>query len=991
MRYLMPALLCVACHSGETPDAKPKGPAPATAAARIPDPGPRYHRTARQVAPENLPDAEAKVAGWLAADGHAYLAFPLPDGVSGTEEPASLALNVEGDRHGFAVVAADATGKPQVLVRLAGADAPADVTVTLLRAASMPHRDKPKPGAVQKVVAKGASAAPKADGLDARFFAAASAWFDRHGTASWHGAQPFYRFASSRLSVLPAKKGPAGKPAAKGTEVPRRTDIADLMNLYSGAESIEEALQSDRGLLLRGAPAQDRTVPLADVQALSLTAHPWDKLLADLKKSPTVEPLARYVPQDVLYVHFHDLRQFVAIARELDEWITPLGRLAEGSAGERHFTDTLETQLAVERTLLSEKLGNLAASGVALIAGDPYLREGTDVALLFQVKDRALLEGTLGVFEANAKAKRPDVAATTYKIGEREVRLFGTADRTIEQHRLWIDDQVLVIANSRAALERLVAVKDGKRPPLADAGDFKYLRAVYPFDPQAEDGFVFIGDAAVQAVTAPASKILEARRMEADADLRAVAYAALLYGWLEGKRPESLDALVASGLLDPKEKTHADGSPIAFDPERGPSSSFGRMTALVPLAEQSIDKVTPAEKDAYDRFRNSYETYWRRYLDPIAVRVRRVDDGRDYELDARMLPLVSGTEYDDLTRMVGATTVGLASPGDGLRFTFAIGKDASLRRDFDQMGQMMTGHSEIGLSWLGDWAMAGFNDHSALWDALLQTGEVAGFDANPDAGPEDAKEVLARLPVYAGVHVRDKLALGATLTALRAFQQQAAKDMVEWTDDKPYRDVSVTVIREKVEAGSKASPLALYYALPRDVLVLALNRPTLEAQIEEVLGGRVPGADPKAPAAQAAVEVRPAGPDGWLVRSGLALMESDAVEGNDAARLAEEALVRGRGAPADADAHRRAGLDWLGEEPVSPYGGAFKVGDHGVITHAVYGSALAPSIPEQPVPGGSADALLKRLASVRMSLGFEGEGDSRGLHAALSWANRAGP
>ena len=44
---------------------------------------------------------------------------------------------------------------------------------------------------------------------------------------------------------------------------------------------------------------------------------------------PVVEPLAAYVPHDMLYVHFHDLRTLVRLAADLDELVTPLVRVLE--------------------------------------------------------------------------------------------------------------------------------------------------------------------------------------------------------------------------------------------------------------------------------------------------------------------------------------------------------------------------------------------------------------------------------------------------------------------------------------------------------------------------------------------------------------------------------------------------------------------------------------------------------------------------------------
>ncbi len=986
------AALLLACHEDPQPTPPPGAGASAAQAApaseaakRAPDPGPTLKRTTGPIAAESLPDAAVDASAKQVSAGHFLFAAPLPADIA-ADAPLDVTLEVQGDRHGVAVVEAAPGQDPRLLVRLTGDAAPADgLTLQATRAAHLPTKwSKATPGRRQKIAVKGAAGAKAEPALAQAFFTAAAARFDRLGRVDWRTTVPFYQFASGRLALM---AGQAGGPRAVAVTPPSRTEIAELMSLYSGMQSVNEALQHDRGLRL-GADTAKATVPVASIAGVPLPAHPWDTMIAELKKAPVVEPLASFVPHDALYVHFHDLRSLVAFAREMDEWITPLGRVIEASAGERHFTQAYERQIIIERTILSEKLGHLAAKGVALVAADPFLREGTGLALMFHVRDRTLLETTLGAFEAKARAAHADLKEETWRAGERDVRLLATPDRVVHQHKVWLADDVLVLANSRALVEQLAAVKDGKATPLANAGDFKYMRAVYPFDEKAEDGFVFVSDAFVQKVTGPRAKILAARRMAAAADLAAVAHAALLHGWFEGQRPADVAALVKSGFLDAAETKHADGAPIALHPERGPSSAWGRPAMLVPIDEHPLDRVTEAEKLAYEQFRESYQRYWRQFVDPIGVRVRRVDGGRALALDARILPIIEGTDYDDVIGLVGDTTVAMASPGDGLRFTFAVGKEAKLRRELDQMGRMMTGQDKVGLGWLGDWVMVGVGDHSALWDLAILDGDLPGAARPEDMDSRGEMAALARSPFYAGVHVKDKLSLGAALTALRAFQQQAARDFIEWTEDAVYRDVGVSVLREKSDGTRPANPLALYYAMPKDALVLAINRPTIEAMIDDVLAGRVPGAAGGEPA-QAAFEVRPLAGDGWLVKTLLGLIEKGVADGHAAAADAETALRRGLpGANLDGEAHRDAALAWLGAEPRSPHGGAFSTSDDG-LTHSIYGSELAPILPEIPVPGAPIGEIAAKLASLRMALAFEGEKNHRALHATVAWENRA--
>jgi hypothetical protein len=923
--------------------------------------------------------------------GHLYLRAVLPEDVGESSLPWDA--RVEGPRHGLACL-----GGGRLWVRLVGAEPLAAALTLEIRApADDSYDQRARPAKVWKLqlgprVATDAPAEASAD-LDLRrgFFEALAAHFERT-TRGWPPRQDsFASFAAGRANLL------AGQAEGRLQPLPSRqarTELGEAMSLYTGMSSVHEALQADRGLLLRSPGREARTLPASSLQGVGLAAHPWEAMLKTLGLQPKLELLAGRVPQDVLYAHFNDVRTFVSLTGEVDELGTPLAQIFENQPGDQGIGARYEEELMVERLGLAEKLGHLAASSLAVVAGDPFLREGTDLAVLFQIRDRTALLAALELYEARARQRHPDLALEQLELAGVPVRLASTPDGSVRQYRAE-QAGVLFLSNSRAGLERLLLVGQEKLPSLAQSGDFRYMRALYPASEDPQEGFLFLSDAFVAKAVSPRTKILASRRLAAQADLLALGYAALLHGWLEGKRPASADELLQAGLLTPADLADADGRPLAFDPARGASSSYwGRPHAMRPLADVELENISPEEQQAYERFRETYQSYWRRYIDPVAARLRWVDGGAGLEADVRILPILENSDYDELLERAGKKTVAAPRLRGAVQWTFAVGEQAGLRRELDQLGQMVLPGQGALLGWLGDWVMAGLLDTSGLWDAAVLA------EAIPTTAPEQQDQdktlwkFLPRIPAYAGAHVRNKVALAAVLTALRQKAEQAAPGMVRWDTGASYRGVPIVEISAS-EDQREGPRSVLQYATVEDVFVITLGRETMEALIDARLDGSLPASGAPAAGAsdgQALLAAVSLGPDSWLTRVGLGLLEAGVRSANRQAFRWLETLSRGLvGLPKDGAALRLAALGYLGFEPVCPNGGAFQDTAPGRLSHPVYGTPERPVYPELPLPDTPATRVLRSLAALEMSLAFEGEGDSRGLHARVALHRRPGP
>lgn len=345
------------------------------------------------------------------ADGHTWLAFPLPtsaqsDTPSATEvTPVRFRYRGEGFAYA-ARVPGPTQSKDEVIVRVVGAMPEAALKFTVERdrylwwTNSFPSFD------LQEITVEVPPDLPDDGEMPKAFFRGMARDLQATGTRSFAPAPPFVAFATARCERLgDLTRYDAGmRPTQE-----RKTDLAEAMSLYTGMTSVNEALQTDRGLMLRSGlgHAKDQTVPLATVEGVPLPPHPWDEMLTKAQKVPKIEAMAQHIPQEMLYLHMSDLRTAIRMANDADDWLESLIHAVEARPAASHLIARYERELMLERMGLAETLGPLAVDGLAITLGDPFIREGTDVSLVFEVKERALLMTALSAYEAKARIAYP--------------------------------------------------------------------------------------------------------------------------------------------------------------------------------------------------------------------------------------------------------------------------------------------------------------------------------------------------------------------------------------------------------------------------------------------------------------------------------------------------------------------------------------------------------------------------------------------------------
>ena len=292
------------------------------------------------------------------------------------------------------------------------------------------------------------------------------------------------------------------------------------------------------------------------------------------------------------------------------------------------------------------------------------------------------------------------------------------------------------------------------------------------------------------------------------------------------------------------------------------------------------------------------------------------------------------------------------------------------------MERELKGMQGIKLSWIGDWAGVLLYGTSAVWDGVLLGGlREQSEPVTPDAkrGRRELEDnLLDRIPAVGVVHIRNPLALAATLTALKQTVETAAPNLVKWSVGGERRGAQiVTVTSNEMPGFIRIPPLALHYTTAKDLLLVSLSRPALEWAIDATLDGSMPrpvAIDPKGslPGArqtdpdrrQAGIQIDLGAEESFFVRAAQVYLEADASEAAGAVLRDVEALLRGLGkadgsGPVDTAALRPAALGLLGYDPTAAHGGTFRLGGSGTVIHSRYGSTDARRLPGPDAPPGA--------------------------------------
>ena len=168
-------------------------------------------------------------------------------------------------------------------------------------------------------------------------------------------------------------------------------------------------------------------------------------------------------------------------------------------------------------------------------------------------------------------------------------------------------------------MRRFIETGEGK-DSLGKSAEFRHARTVMPLA-RDDTVFVYLSDAFFRNMAGPHYWVEMRRRLEATADIELVEMASLASA-TEGKPGESIDELVSGGFLPPWFGPRPTAAPSVLDEDEVRDSLRGGRGHFVPIPDVPVERITPAEAEAYRKFLDFYHAKWGR-LDPMIVGIKR--------------------------------------------------------------------------------------------------------------------------------------------------------------------------------------------------------------------------------------------------------------------------------------------------------------------------------------------------------------------------------
>jgi hypothetical protein len=811
------------------------------------------------------------------------------------------------------------------------------------------------------------------------------------------GYYPFAREATARKYGVPAPSIASGWLASSREWLDRQ-----MYETTTGAAAIAESLQLHRMLNASLRDTKDRSVPIARVQGIDIAEHPWEKMMAG--KQPAPEPLAKLVPHDNYYLHFKNVRKFIELGELLDQWGTNLVRAYELTSRDYQLKQRYERQICLKSTWMGKTLGPAVIRGLAVTGSDGYLREGSDVTVIFQVTNRPLFLAAVEPFIDEARKEfAGQLREAKEPYHEITIESYATPLREVSLHRAMFGDYV-VYSNSPVGVRRVIDTHQGRHKALADSLDFQYMRTVFRLDEPEEDGFAFLSDPFIRQLVGPASKIKEKRRLEALTSMYMVTHGALFTAWETAKLPNDQKLLMEVSGLKPEEVYAPEGNGVTWDRTRQTAVSdvYNTLRFTTPLIELPIDLITPQEEQDYLRFRAEYMGLWRQFFDPIGMRFALKDER--VQVDTYILPLVRTSRYNELRQRTGGGTTtfdtATISPKTLVQFVSHISTEAPERNHLAQAMNLLGGRVR-GLDWLGDWFMIRLDD-SPIYGRIAQRWlrrEMEPQDqVNWDEELRESARLFFQVPLTVGVGIKNTLVFAGVLAAVKSTLNDVLPGAITWEPMEPaYKGVSIVriqatetgVIGQELNRNRKpeqpAITPAIYYALIDGTWYASLSEEPLKELIDRSVARRE-GKEPEKKGEKVQVNnslylaPEAAAKAGDFIRTYLEWETHKRALANNPILYAlfHSGLVAEN---ATADAVNGAALRYFGYLPVSPDGAgyAFESRTDEVVNRR-HGSLRRPQLHTALATDAPLGRLLEQLRTLRADLRFREDG----IHTVLT-------
>lgn len=369
-----------------------------------------------------------------------------------------------------------------------------------------------------------------------------------------------------------------------------------------------------------------QTIPGVPLQDLD-----WDKIPSE--NVFVSDPLASNIPSDQYAIFFPSFRCYSDLVTESETSGALLLDTLSPTIEDSRMLSLYETQLCLSLGQFAKSIGDQLVGSLAITGTDPYLRGGSEVAVLMQTQiPEALTAAVKGMQQQTLKS----VAGCQQTHGEIDGKPWTAVvspARHISSYVMKTADAVIV-ANSLRQLQQFVAAKTRTVPAIDSLPEYKHFRSRYRRVDKDETAFLMLPAAAVNQWRSAVDRIASTRRTYA---------AAVLADETARHMDDLVNGVEQPQRLTPRYRVPGMG-PITMTKFGITDATYGSYGFLTPVSELRPDFVGKSEAQAYIDLKNGGRPYWTTPFSGLGVRVSVSQ--HKVALDMSTLPRLSLFPYD---------------------------------------------------------------------------------------------------------------------------------------------------------------------------------------------------------------------------------------------------------------------------------------------------------------------------------------------------------
>ncbi len=505
--------------------------------------------------------------------------------------------------------------------------------------------------------------------------------------------------------------------ANAGLDIDRRGRTTSAFSVLGGRAAIEETLQMQVINTVNvqedeeeDLPTNNEPIDINSVEGVKVQSHPFKKMLAG-KRGGHLE-LANYTPHDRFFVY---LGKPATLERMLDAgapFIASVGAALTGNSLNYGLEKRYLKRLGMEREQLHAILKSGLIGEMALFCPDLFFIDGTDLTVIAKVEQPGLINGLFKLLNPQGELsdsimKMPAGDQPAY------VALRGN---------------LLFLSTNRSELEKSLKLQetDGKNS-LGESDEFRYMLTKLGITNKTR-GYAYFSDPFVRRLVGPKVKIGQLRRILAKRQMEALTASGMLASIDDPETTLSVERLRAKGYIPNDcrcEGYDLDQTGMVH------SKAYGTLNNMRTLIDSPVETITSQEAKAYAEYLRNYSSYWRRFFDPIAI---RLDESAPQQLEVStfILPLVDNTIYNALRmaletdRTANTLAVPKLEPSPVVKLSLNL-SEATWQNIAETFSEIFTSYTGTSAAVLDD---LGPSMHLAIFDSdpiiALGSGDVFG-------------------------------------------------------------------------------------------------------------------------------------------------------------------------------------------------------------------------------------------------------------------------